>query len=60
MSDYKMQLAIIQNPHTKNPRQLWKEIERQLKEKEPNEEFDSVGFERLKDQLSQSPRFIVK
>lgn len=60
ISDYRMQLAIAQNPYTKNPKQLWNILKDQNIEENKNEEFDDVGFERLKNALSENPKFIVK
>lgn len=58
--DYKMQLAIVQNPHTKDPKNLW----RILQQSEPRDQkppvFDSFAFERLKMEMGKSPRIIVK
>lgn len=57
-----MQLAIVQNPHIKNPKDLWRNLdhqERQLKGVR-TDEMDVVGMEMLKQQLSQNPRFKVK
>lgn len=52
---------IVQNPHTKNPQELWKMLERQQKAEEPKEEvFDQSGFDRLRGALDKNPRFIVK
>lgn len=57
-----MQLAIIQNPHVKDPKELWR-ILNQRQENIPAprpEKFDAVGFDLLKSQLSGNPRFIIK
>jgi len=61
--DYRMALAIAQNPHVKNPKELWKILEQQERElsgSDRREEFDAVGFELLKSQLRRNDRFIVK
>jgi hypothetical protein len=58
--DYKMQLAIIQNPHTKDPKHLWRILQQSEPRKPTEDVFDASGFERLKAQMSQSPRIIVK
>ncbi len=57
--DWKMQLAIVQNPYTKKPKELWDTLKSQ-EEREENVEFDQIGLGRLKEQLSQNPRFVVK
>lgn len=64
---YKMQLAIVQNPHVKNQKELWsilntqeKQIERKEKPKEEEPKFDAVGFEMLKSKMRQNPRILVK
>lgn len=62
LMDYKMQLAIVSNPHTKNPGKLWQLLtkldtgNRQAKK----DDFDNLGFERLKGQLSKRPTILVK
>lgn len=61
-------LAISQNPHTKNPKELAdslihqeKELLAQISNEQPKPpEFDAVGFELLKQRMSQNPRIIVK
>jgi len=58
LREYKMQAALIQNPHTKDPKELWRIFE--AEEGIKNEEFDAVGFERLKNKLRSSSKFIVK
>ena len=64
--DYKMQLAIIRNPHTENPDNLVKILDQGF-EDDPEvsyakrkAEFDEAGFELLKSKLMQNPRFVVK
>ncbi len=59
--EYRMQLAIVQNPHVKDPKHLWDILTSQDKDfvTEPKE-FDPVGFELLKSQLRGNPRFVVK
>lgn len=63
IANMKTQLLIVQNPHTKDPRKLWKEIEtseRNISYEKKSDTFDPVGFELLKDKLRQNPRFVVK
>lgn len=60
LTEYKVQLAIAQNPYTKNPKQLWTLLKQMDENESRMQEFDSTGFELLKQQLSQNPRFIVK
>ncbi len=61
VDEYKMQIAIVQNPHVKNPGELWKKIEamRPVEEKK-SDKLDVVGFENFKRTLASNPRFIVK
>ena len=54
-----MQAAIAQNPHNKDPKQLWKILDEEDGTSN-DDEFDSVGFERLKNKLRSSGNFIVK
>lgn len=63
VQDYKMQLAIAQNPHIKNPKDLWRILEQQENEIEGKSyldtEFDSVGFEAFKQTLQRNSKNIV-
>lgn len=60
-SDWQMQLAIVQNPHVKDPKQLWTALRKHDPQRgQEKQEFDAAGFERLKAALSQNPRFVVK
>lgn len=57
--DYRMQLAITQNPHLKEPEHLWKILE--YADKDPvDEELDKAGMERLKQAMSSGKAFLVK
>lgn len=58
--DYKMQLAIIQNPHTKDPKHLWRVLQQSEPRTLSEAKFDASGFERLKMEMSKNPRIIVK
>lgn len=63
LQDIKLQMSIIQNPHVKDPKILWKTIEEQerlLGNSPKVEEFDTTGFENLKTLMSRNPRIIVK
>ena len=59
-----MRLAIVQNPHTKNPKELFQIIERQEREQqalpEKAPEFDRTGFEALKNAMRGNPKVVVK
>lgn len=59
--EYLMELAIVSNPHTKKPKELYSML-RQLEsdETQRTEEFDDVGFDRLKSALRMTPHFVVK
>lgn len=61
---YKMQLAIAQNPHVKDPNVLWNELKAQETTADGKEakkpEFDLAGFEMFKSRLSANPRIVVK
>ena len=67
-NDYKMQLAIIQNPHVEDPQKLWNILDlkdRYLKYEEerknnPFGTFDDGAFERLKATISANSKIIVK
>lgn len=54
-----MQAAIVQNPHVRDPKELWRILD--AEEGIPDDEFDAVGLERLKNKLrSSSAKIIVK
>ena len=56
-----MQLAIVQNPHVKDPKELWRVLNSQDTSQITRvEKFDDVGFEVLKSRLRANPRFVVK
>ena len=56
MQEYRMQLAIVQNPHVKNPQQLWSLLEQNIRveDKQDRKELDIAGMERLKDAMRHS------
>jgi hypothetical protein len=54
-----MQLAIAQNPYTKNPQELWS-ILRSQELIEDSADFDPAGLDTLKQKLRANPRFVVK
>jgi len=61
LTEYRMQLAIVQNPHVKDPKELWRVLNSQdASQITRTEKFDDVGFEVLKSRLRASPRFVVK
>lgn len=61
LAEYKMQLAIAQNPHVKDPKELWRILNSQTTESyERPHELDNASFEILKSKLSSNPRFVVK
>jgi len=57
-----MQLAIIQNPHVKQPKTLWNILDQeQTKDKEIlDEKLDKQAFMKFKEQLSESRAIKVK
>jgi hypothetical protein len=59
VDEYKMQMAVIQNPHTKDPKKLWQTIDNMVPKSRPDK-LDVAGFEVLKIRLQQNPRFVVK
>lgn len=61
ISDWKMELAIVQNPHVKDPKQLWQMLSSYDRLSKPeNDKLDKAGFAMLKDALSGSNRIMVK
>jgi hypothetical protein len=63
INDYKMQLAIATNPHTKDAKRLWNTLEQQERQNEGksyiDSEFDAVGFEKLKQALQNNSSSIA-
>lgn len=57
--DWKMQLAIVQNPHTKNPKDLWDMLSAETNVP-ADEKLDKEGFEAFKRALAGSQRVQVK
>lgn len=57
-------MAIIQNPHVKDPKTLWSEIEKQELELDGKSyldaQMDVAGFELLRSKMSSNPKIIVK
>ena len=63
LREYSMQLLIAQNPFSKNPKEIFNEIDRLQAEEEGKkqlDEFDTNGFERLKLAMRSNPRIQVK
>ena len=59
VKNYMMDLAIISNPHSKEPKDLWRMLEAQVK-KPVEEKLDKQGMELLKQRLGASKKFVVK
>lgn len=55
-----MLLAIIQNPHTKDPQELWKLLNSEDTPYYEQESLDKVGFELLKLKMADNPRIKIK
>jgi hypothetical protein len=56
-----MELAIVQNPHVQNPRELWDVLKSYERVYNPqDDELDKAGFALLKDRLRGNPRIMVK
>lgn len=61
MAQYRMQLAIVQNPHIKEPEKLWTLLKDETQEYVRRPDVAEPGaFDILKGALRGSPRFIVK
>lgn len=63
ISEQKMALAIATNPHTKNAKRLWDELDRQERYNDGRDyldaEFDAIGFDRFKQALQRHGSSIV-
>jgi len=54
-----MQLAIVQNPHVKEPKTLWDILD--AYNREPvDEKLDKKSFELFKQKIASSPHIMVK
>lgn len=59
MAEYRMKLAIAENPHREKPEELWKALEDPEKQEEVPQ-LDKAAFNILKMKMSRSPHVIVK
>jgi hypothetical protein len=59
MDDYRMRLAIAQNPHAKDPKKLWRSLQSK-KDRTEETKLDESGFEIFKSRLSRSSKIQVK
>lgn len=55
-----MELAIAQNPHVKNPKELWDTLNAYERYDNDTEELDKAGMALLKDKMRQNPRIMIK
>ena len=60
ISEIKTQLIIAQNPHVKNPKEIWKILDQEEERKPQKQVFDQLGFDRLRGKLANSAKIIVK
>lgn len=61
LADWKMKLAIAQNPHAEDPKKLWEALNRQEDDDNYLEaELDKEAMAAFKEQLSGNSRIIVK
>jgi hypothetical protein len=62
LREYRMQLAIAENPHKgKEHKALWDALnEADPQEKQRKNKLDTAGFAALKMAMSKNPKFIVK
>jgi hypothetical protein len=60
LAEYKMQLAIISNPHMKNPQALLDALNKKSGGELRDEKLDKDSFTRLREQLSRSKSIKVK
>lgn len=58
--EWQMQLAIVENPHKKDPQELWKKLNEQANGAQKANKLDSAAFEGLRFAMSKSPSFVVK
>lgn len=60
LDEYRIELALITNPHTKDPKALWRMLQPPTDAIERPVSFDKTSFDILKTQLSQDSRIVVK
>lgn len=62
LSEYQIQLAIVQNPFVKNPKELWETIKREATNYDTETEpvYDKTGLELLKMKLSNGSKIVIK
>lgn len=57
--EYRVLLAIVQNPHTEKPSELWQLLKDEDEAAVP-ETLDKAGFEIFKAKLKGNEKFIIK
>lgn len=60
LDEYRIQLALITNPHTKNPSELWNMLKPPPDITDRPIELDKTSFDLLKTKLSKGSRIVVK
>lgn len=59
--EYRMLLAIVQNPHAEKPQALWDELNKQnTHTSRENDKLDTKGMELLKLKMGANPRIAIK
>jgi len=60
LDEYRIQLALISNPHTKDPNNLWRKLEPPPEIGKRPETLDKTSFDVFKTKLTQGSHIIVK
>lgn len=55
-----MQLAIVENPHKKDPKKLWETLKNYGTKPYSDRKLDKSSFAALRFAMSKSPSFVVK
>ena len=58
--EWQMQLAIVENPHKKDPKKLWETLKNYGTKPYSDRKLDKSSFAALRFAMSKSPSFVVK
>lgn len=60
LDEHRIQLALISNPHTKDPQHLWRMLKPPVDVSEKPTKLDITSFDILKNKISQGSHIVVK
>lgn len=60
LSEYKIQLSMIENPHREDPKKLWEIFDGEEHDHIVHEELDKASFDKFKSKIAQGGGLVVK